>query len=339
MVFRRSLTTVGALLSVSSATPLQKRDYPPAGACEGVCEGRLHDPAVIYNEATSEYWRFTTNDGIGMAVAPSISGPWTYRGAALPNGSSIDLPGNRDLWAPDVLKHKDIYYLYYSVSEMGSSNSDIGVAASGSLDAGEWVDYGSIGIPQSPYYNRIDGNLFTHDPDNLAMSFGSFWDNIFQLPMEDPPIRVVDHGKIRHLAMNNTVRGQGLVDRAQEGPYLFFWQGWHYLFVSAGNCCNEADDLAPPGEEYHIMVCRSKEQWGNFVDKEGRDCFTGGTMVLNSHGDVYAPGGQGVMWDPNLQSVVMYYHYVRPSVSYDYDRFYFGWNKLDFSSGWPVVIE
>lgn len=61
-------------------------------------------------------------------------------------------------------------------------------------------------------------------------------------------------------------------------------------------------------------------------------------MVLSSHGNVYAPGGQGVLYDPNLGSPVIYYHYVNPSVSYSYDDFYFGWNRLDFSSGWPVVV-
>jgi hypothetical protein len=46
--------------------------------------------------------------------------------------------------------------------------------------------------------------------------------------------------------------------------------------------------------------CRSKTPTGNFKDKEGKDCATqnGGTLVLGSHGDVYAPGGQGVFWDP-----------------------------------------
>lgn len=28
----------------------------------------------------------------------SLSGPWTFRGAAIPDGSSINLPGKDDLW-------------------------------------------------------------------------------------------------------------------------------------------------------------------------------------------------------------------------------------------------
>jgi len=34
--------------------------------------------------------------------APDIVGPWTYLGAAVPDGSTIDLDGNDDLWvSPD----------------------------------------------------------------------------------------------------------------------------------------------------------------------------------------------------------------------------------------------
>ena len=87
------------------------------------------------------------------------------------------------------------------------------------------------------------------------------------------------------------------------------------------------------------MVCRSQHPSGPFYDKLGRSCLSenGGTVVLESHGDVFAPGGQGVLFDPGHRAVVMYYHYVKPSVGYEYENFWFGWNALDFGSGWPVV--
>jgi arabinan endo-1,5-alpha-L-arabinosidase len=94
---------------------------------------------VVYRADTKTYYRFCTNDGINTATAPAISGPWTDLGAALPDGSNIDLPGNKDLWAPDVFEFDGTYYMYYSVSEMGSKNSDIGVASSATMDPGSWV--------------------------------------------------------------------------------------------------------------------------------------------------------------------------------------------------------
>ena len=58
------------------------------------------------------------------------------------------------------------------------------------------------------------------------------------------------------------------------------------------------------------MVCRSTVPTGPFVDKRGKDCRQGGgELVLASHGDVYAPGGQGVVYDEGVKGVVLYYHY------------------------------
>ena len=45
------------------------------------------------------------------------------------------------------------------------------------------------------------------------------------------------------------------------------------------------------------------------MDRGGRRCDqSGGTLVLGSHGDVYAPGGQGVVRDGEGRNV-LYYHY------------------------------
>lgn len=62
----------------------------------------------------------------------------------------------------------------------------------------------------------------------------------------------------------------------------------------------------------------------------------GGTAVLESHGTVYGPGGQGVFADPTY-GAVLYYHYVDTTVGYaDADK-KFGWNTISWSTGWPVV--
>lgn len=331
---------LAAIITLSLALPLLKRYSTPTGACTGICEGKLHDPTVVYRAETETYYRFTTNDCIDTATAPSIQGPWTHVGAALPDGSAIDLPGRMDLWAPDVFDNNGTFYLFYSVSAMGSQNSDIGVATSTTMDPGTWEDQGSIGLPTSTNYNKIDANLFQHSAGtDFLLNFGSFWGQLYQVPLTNPPLRV--NGDIVHLAQNNTARPADLVSGSTEGSYMFQWKGYYYLFFSSGNCCNTLEDgLAPPGEEYKIMVCRSSQSSSGFVDELGRDCLTqnGGTLVLGSHDDVYAPGGQGVMWDPEQNSVVLYFHYVKPSIGYTYDQFFFGWNKLNFSSGWPVVV-
>ncbi|KAK5123111.1 hypothetical protein LTR85_003309 [Meristemomyces frigidus] len=317
--------------------------YPPVGKCTGNCSGGVHDPNVVRRD-DGTYFRFTTNGRVNIATAPSISGPWTYRGAAIPEGSIIDLPGRDDIWAPDVIKSNGVYYMTYAVSAIGSLNSDIGVATSKTMEPGSWTDHGSIGVP-SGSFNRIDPNLMQLSPTSTPyLTWGSFWTDIWQIEMANTPLKVLSGQKPLHLEQNTTVRPQGRPTGPIEGSYQFRWtvggKTYYYLFFSSGGCCNVPPNLAPPGEEYKIMVCRSESPTGPFVGKLGHSCLTenGGTIVLQSHNDLLAAGGQGVMYDPGVGSVVVYYHYIKPSVGYAYKDFHFGWNKLDFSSGWPVVV-
>lgn len=161
--------------------------YANPGACSGSCN--VHDPAVIRRTSDGTYFRFSTGNKIQIATASSISGPWTIKGSALPSGSSISLAGNTDLWAPDISKVGDVYYLYYSVSTFGSQESAIGVATSTTMDVGTWTDHGSAGIRSysGSAYNAIDGNLVLTGEGNYYMSFGSFWGDIYQVCVLSPP--------------------------------------------------------------------------------------------------------------------------------------------------------
>ncbi|KAF0721822.1 hypothetical protein Ae201684P_015926 [Aphanomyces euteiches] len=81
-----------------------------------------------------------------------------HKGAAIPACSRINLPGRDGLWAPDVTKVGDTYYLYYSVNAFGNKNSAIGVATSKTMDVGSWTNLGSTGITSSSStpYKAID---------------------------------------------------------------------------------------------------------------------------------------------------------------------------------------
>jgi arabinan endo-1,5-alpha-L-arabinosidase len=86
-------------------------------------------------------------------------------------------------------------------------------------------------------------------------------------------------------------------------------QGGYYLFFSAGKCCGLDKNRPARGAEYRILVCRAGRPEGPYVDKSGKDCTKGGgTLLLGSHENIYAPGGQGVYDDP-VQGTVLYYHY------------------------------
>lgn len=310
---------------------------PNPEPCSGDC-GYVHDPTVVIRQSDGTYFRFATFEDIQIATAPSLQGPWTSQGPVLPNGSLVQVSGANanSVWAPDAHLIGDTYYVYYAVSSLGSQNSGIGVATSTTMDSGTWVDHGALDIPSSADYNLIDPNLFTQDGSSFLLTFGSYWDGIYQIPMSDPSTIEVGAGP-QNMAFNPTG------NHPVEGSYQFWWPvngvDYYYLFLSVGICCNTPPNLPPPGQEYHINVCRSTSPTGPFIDQTGLDCLNGGgTLLLGSHDNVYAPGGQGVIYDPNLDSIVLYYHYIDPTIGYDTEDYQFGYNLLSIGDdGWPFV--
>ncbi|KAI1823518.1 glycosyl hydrolase [Xylaria intraflava] len=303
--------------------------YANPKACSGTCTN-AHDPAII-RRPDGTYFRFSTNGKIAVHTAPDITGPWTYKGSAIPDGSIIDVPGNMGLWAPDVTLVDDIYYLYYAVSLSGSQTSAIGVATSETLDVGTWTDHGSTGVESTPAkpYNAIDPNLILVD-ETYYLTWGSFWNDIYQGEMNDSLLTIGDDVAPYQVAFDSATP-------AEEGSFVFKSGDYFYLFYSKGQCCSLDTNKPPAGGEYKIMVCRSTSVSGGYVDKDGVACTKGGgTIVLQSHDNVYAPGGQGLYQDPTYGPII-YYHYVDTTIGYaDADK-RFGWNTIDFSSGWPVV--
>jgi arabinan endo-1,5-alpha-L-arabinosidase len=73
------------------------------------------------------------------------------------------------------------------------------------------------------------------------------------------------------------------------------------------------------------------------VDKAGAACTNGGgTVVLESHDNVYGPGGQSLYNDPTYGWVIVY-HYVNTKIGYADGQKQFGWNQIKWSDGWPTV--
>ncbi|RLN72490.1 hypothetical protein BBJ28_00004559 [Nothophytophthora sp. Chile5] len=274
--------------------------YANPKLCTGTCTN-AHDPSIIRRD-DGTYFRFSTGNKIAIHSAPALTGPWTYQGAAVPSGSKINLTGKNDLWAPDVSKVGDMYYLYYSVSSFGSQSSAIGLTRSKTMEAGSWTDLGSTGIASdsSKKYNAIDPNLFKVG-SSYYLNFGSYWQDIFQVKMASTPTKSAGAAAYQMAFTSNY--------EVVEGSYMFSYNGYYYLFFSKGSCCGYDTTRPAKGKEYRILVCRSKSATSGFKDKSGTDCKNnGGTVVLESHGYVYGPGGQGVYNDPKYGPIV-YYHY------------------------------
>lgn len=166
------------------------------------------------------------------------------------------------------------------------------------MESGSWTDLGATGVQSddSTPYNAIDAAAFLDD-STWRMYFGSWWDGLFTVDMVDPPTQIADGQAAVNLITEP-------VTTAVEAPFMFKQGSYYYMFYSQGLCCGYDQDMPAAGEEYKILACRSESAQGPFVDSNGASCLTGGgTVVLESNGWVYGPGGEGVYNDPDLGPV------------------------------------
>ncbi|OJJ47295.1 hypothetical protein ASPZODRAFT_1937166 [Penicilliopsis zonata CBS 506.65] len=294
---------------------------------------QTHDPSIIKHGDT--YYLYAVGEHISIFNAPTLDGPWTQSGTVLKDLSVIPKGDREKPWAPMVLEHDGKFYCYYSVSEAGCRDSAIGVATSDSPGAGSWVDHGIIvqsgtgdGSGSYPFNtsNTIDPAAFIDGSGQAYLTFGSYWTGIWEVPL-NPDLLTADvsSANSRHLAYEPVAIDNGGDNpnplcrdgsHPEEGSFMSYHEPWYYLWFSHGKCCDlDPNALPAAGQEYSIRVGRSNSPQGPFVDQNGDNLVDGGGLVVyGSNGDVYAPGGQGVLADSD--SDILYYHYreFRPSI-------------------------
>lgn len=108
--FTTGLAAIVATTTTLVSLPFALGDYASPESCSGNCYA--HDPSLIRRSSDGTYFRFNTGGGVQIYKADSLDGEWTYEGDALPDGSSIDLTGNTDLW---------VSFYYFSLFLHGSN--------------------------------------------------------------------------------------------------------------------------------------------------------------------------------------------------------------------------
>ena len=197
-------------------------------------------------------------------------------------------PGRRKLcrqtagrfWAPDVAFFNDRYHLYYSVSSFGSQKSAIGLATNPTLDSTDpkyaWTDCGPvIESDRGSEYNAIDPSIIQTAGGEVWMSYGSFWDGIFLVPLDPTTGRRLPRSEPQRLAHHSSI----------EAPFIHERDGNFYLFVNWGLCCRGVNST------YNIRVGRSGRIEGPYLDRNGVGMLDGGgTLFLATEGNFVGPG-------------------------------------------------
>jgi len=297
-----------------------------------------HDPVLIRQNGT--YYMFCTGQGISNWSSKNMK-TWKPEKpvfATAPEWAVKAIPGFKGhIWAPDISLHNGVYYLFYSVSAFGKNTSCIGLATNTTLDPTspnyKWVDKGKViqSVPGRDMWNAIDPNLVRDEKDTPWLVFGSFWGGmkLVQLrpdltaPAQPERWRTVA-SRPRDPKLTDSLPG----DAAIEAPFIFKKNDYYYLFTSFDYCCRG------PQSTYKMMVGRSKNVTGPYVDKAGTGLEQGGgTLVLEGDKNWFGVGHNSVYTFDNTDYLVFH----------GYDAADRGRSKLLIeklgwdSDGWPIV--
>lgn len=251
----------------------------------------VHDPVMAKDGDT--YFLFCT--GIGIQQMTSLDRKtWTVSRqpvmTVIPGWATDSVPGfSNHVWAPDVIRWHDKWWMAYSCSTFGKNGSAIGLISTKSLHSNIWKDEGCIvtshtyhrdadGTESGDNWNAIDPNFIIDENDQPWMVWGSFWDGI-QMARLDSSMHIAKGEKPRtiarryapdctNVAANPTSRFAGT--NAIEAPFIYSHDGYYYLFVSWDYCCQGAKS------NYRVAVGRSKNVCGPYLDRDGKDMLMGG---------------------------------------------------------------
>lgn len=260
-----------------------------------------HDPVMIKQGDT--YYLFHTGRGIAIQHSSDLEN-WEWIGSVFEEAPDWTYEVNpqfrNHMWAPDIIEHDGMYYLYYSVSAFGRNTSAIGVATSPTLNPEDpdynWTDHGKVieSIPGRDMWNAIDPNIAFDDSGTPWMTFGSYWEGIKLVKLNENLTEIADDPQVwfniaaRYRDWRMNVRDAGDSETSDiEAPFIFKKDGWYYLFASWDRCC------AGENSTYKIVVGRSKEIYGPYLDKAGQNMnHGGGTLVVKGNEEWAGVGHQ-----------------------------------------------
>lgn len=335
------------------AVPAQTSDVP------------IHDPVMAQDDET--YYLFGTGEGITVWSSTDLK-TWEREPAIFdeaPEWTERVVPDfDNVMWAPDICQHEGTYYVYYSVSSFGRNSSAIGVVTNETLDSEapdyEWVDHGIIvrSVPGRDLWNAIDPNLAVDAEGTPWLTFGSHWLGIKIVEMAENRTDTAPGARWRTLATRHrywklderdagdaanpeldydSLYTETIVELnrdsesgAVEAPFVFRKGNYFYLFVSWDRCCRGTEST------YKVVVGRSKNLTGPYIDREGEPLVHGGGSLV-VHGieesERWAALGHNAAYTFNGTDYLVFHAY---DVE-DEGHSKLVMREIEWRDGWPVV--
>jgi arabinan endo-1,5-alpha-L-arabinosidase len=314
---------------------------------EEVKQVDIHDPAVAKDGDT--YFLFSSGPGITFYRSKDLR-TWKLEGRVFPGdpswAKSIAPLFNGHVWAPDIVlrkesqgQHDGKFYLYYSVSSWGQNSSAIGLTINKTLHQDspdyKWEDQGPIvrSVPNRDLWNGIDPAIMVDEEGTPWMGLGSFWGGLKLVKLDASWKKLAEPQEWYSIAKRER---SVLVDDRQagpaeiEGPFLFKKGDYYYLFVSWGLCARGKNST------YRMVMGRSKDVRGPYLDKEGKDMAKGGGTLVIKGNERWAGWGGNSAYTFDGKDYIVFHAY--ENADNDFHRLKIGEITWD-EEQWPVVDE
>ena len=283
-------------------------------------KSEIADPCVVRGDDGYVYCFATA----GRVLRSEDGCDWqTYSENIIPRPKWGDsYADNPIIWAPDVIKVKDQWIYYYSLSAWGGP-CGIGYATADEI-AGPYTDQGMLfasaevgGDKSLGVTNSIDSQTIIDDDGSGYMVFGSFVGCYMVQLTEDGMGMKNGHAYQReHKILISATPGGFTADKF-EGSWIFKRDDTWYYMGSTGSCC------AGKNSTYHVLAGKSDSITGPYVDSEGHPLNMGtaldaGDLVVwskPSNEETRAPGHNSIIMD-DAGDFWWYGH-----CYYDYDNF------------------
>ena len=261
----------------------------------------VHDPVMAYENGT--YYLYCTGHGIAQMTSTdrqhwTLSKEGVLPDHKIPAWTHDSVPGfENHIWAPDVIKYKNKWYMAYSCSTFGKNTSAIGLLSNKKLsDKDGWKEEGCIVASKGgrDNWNAIDPNFIIDEKGKPWMTWGSFWDGIQLIPLDKTmhpkkgakPQTIARRYSLERSDVPSNPTSKEAGTNAIEAPFIMQHGGYYYLFVSWDYCCQGMKST------YRVAVGRSKNVAGPYLDKEGKPMLEGGgTLILEGDKKEYEAMG------------------------------------------------
>ena len=244
----------------------------------------LADPYILFENGY--YYLFATgraDDGRFIPIYKSKDLiKWEFVRGAVSRGSKTDW-NYKNFLAPEVMKFRNKYYLYYTASPDTSpmnTGNRVGLAVSDNVE-GPYSNSGIV-VPHA----SIDGHLFIDDDNNMYIFYTIEHGN------HDGLIA----GRIYADRMLSPQKAEGnpgpiiIHHKWQEGPFILFRNNMYYLTYSCGSWTNAT---------YHLRYATSKSVSGPYSEQPD--------TLLKTNEKVKGPGHHSFFKDKNSKDWIVYH--------------------------------